>query len=159
MKPSFVTKPAFYAVGMAYHGANQAGEISKLWEDFIPRASEIKEGFAGALGLCLPAEEDGSINYLASIGVADPPAVPPGMQVWQVPEQLYAVFPCKLSTIRQVCQAAFGDWLPQSGYDFAGGAFFEYYGVDFNPGRGKDDLHVYIPVRKNADKEKFFNSR
>ena len=150
MEPRFVTKPAFTAVGMLYHGKNENHEIAQMWQVFNPRIREIQHISDGAFGLCLPPDESGEFSYLASMGVSDASDVPAGMEIWQVPEQHYTVFTCTLPTLGETYRYVFENWLPQSGYEYSEGADFEYYDEDFDPESPDGVMYVYIPVRKKA---------
>lgn len=152
MQPMIVTKPAFSAVGLKYRGKNENNEIAAMWGVANVRAPEIvaaAEGLGAAYGICGNMEADGVFEYLAGLEIKDIREIPEGMDRWDVPEQTYAVFPCKLSTIGEAYRYAFQEWLPTSGYQRGDGPDFEYYDYTFDPNDAENSqLYVYIPVVK-----------
>jgi predicted transcriptional regulator YdeE/DNA-binding transcriptional MerR regulator len=147
MEPKIVTKPAFKAVGMFYKGKNENQEIGQLWGKFNPRMSEIKNITDGCFGLCKPSDESGVFQYLACMAVTECKEAPQGMEVWEVPEQKYVVFPCTLPTIHDAYRYAFETWLPQSVYEYSRGIDFEYYDESFDPNNKDSQLYIYIPLK------------
>jgi predicted transcriptional regulator YdeE len=148
MEPKIVEKLAFTVVGMPYYGKNENGEIKDLWVEFNPRIPEIKDIVDGAFGMCAQPDESGAFKYLAGMGVSSAEDVPEGMQVWEVPAQKYAVFPCTLSTIGEAYKYAFETWLPQSEYEFADSYDFEYYDESFDDEDIENaTLYIYIPIK------------
>lgn len=152
MQPMIVSKPAFSAVGLKYRGKNENQEIAAMWGVANARAEEIvaaAEGLGAAYGICRDMEADGVFEYLACLEVKDIREIPEGMERWDVPEQTYAVFPCKLATIGEAYRYAFEEWLPASGYRRGDGPDFEYYDESFDPNDAENSqLYVYIPVVK-----------
>jgi len=148
MEVKIVTLPGFQAVGLLYHGKNQNNEIAGLWQEFNQRMKEIKHCTSGAYGLCEPMDPAGNFRYLAAMGVSDTTDIPAGMQVWQVPEQMYAVFPCTLPSVGETHRYAFDTWIPGSEYQYNGGFDFELYDEDFDPGKPDSAMFVYVPIEK-----------
>ncbi len=146
MEPEIVTKPAFTAVGLMYHGKNENNEIPQVWGKVNPRCEEIQQQTGEAYGVCGEMEEDGRFHYLAGYGVKEAAALPDGMERWDVPEQTYAVFPCTLKTIGETYQYIFDTWLPQSGYTKADGPDFELYDESFDMDTG-EGMAIYMPVK------------
>jgi predicted transcriptional regulator YdeE/DNA-binding transcriptional MerR regulator len=147
MEPKIATKPAFKAVGMLYKGKNQNQEIAQMWSKFNPRMSEIKDIADGAFGLCKPSDESGVFQYLACMAVKECKEAPPGMEIWEVPEQKYVIFPCTLPTLHETYRYAFETWIPQSGYEYSRGIDFEYYDESFDPNNKDSQLFIYIPLK------------
>ncbi len=152
MQPMIITKPAFTVVGLKYRGKNENQEISAMWGVANTRAEEIvaaAEGLGEAYGICRDMEADGVFEYLAGLEVKTIREIPEGMERWDVPEQTYAVFPCRLATIGEAYRYAFQEWLPSSGYKRGDGPDFEYYDETFEPDNAENSqLYVYIPVVK-----------
>ena len=150
-EPKIVTRSAFTVAGMKYRGKNEKNEIPQLWEKFMPRTSQVKHKVNP--NVCYGVmdnydEKTCEFDYLAGFEVRDTSDVPEGMEIWQVPEQTYAVFPCNLKEIKQAFRQIYHEWLPQSSYQRAGGPDFEFYDDSFKPDQGKLDLRLYVPVRK-----------
>jgi predicted transcriptional regulator YdeE len=146
MKPEIINYPAFTAVGLMYHGTNDAGEIPQVWRQLNARWAEIPHKTGIAYGVCGELEENGRFHYLAGFGVSSVPELPEGMAQWDVPAQTYAVFPCTLQTIHQTYQTIFETWFPQSGYQKADGPDLEVYGDTFDLTTG-EGMAIYMPVK------------
>ncbi|MBN2547941.1 MAG: GyrI-like domain-containing protein [Anaerolineales bacterium] len=146
MEPKIVSKPAFTAVGLLYHGKNENNEIAQMWGQFNPRMGEIKNVVDGAFGVCGSTQEDGSFKYLAGMAVSSVEDLPTGMEVWEVPAQQYAVFPCMLGNIHETYKYAFETWLPTSGYTYTKGPDYEYYDETFDMEKG-GPLYIYVPIQ------------
>jgi predicted transcriptional regulator YdeE/DNA-binding transcriptional MerR regulator len=147
MEPKIVTKPAFTAIGLHYSGKNENQELGQLWAKFNPLMSKIKNISDGAFGLCKPMNEEGVFDYLASMAVSKVEDLPAGMEVWEVPEQKYVIFPCTLKTIHDTYRYAFESWFPKSGYEYSRGIDFEYYDETFDPNKADSQLYIYIPLK------------
>lgn len=153
MEPRFVTKPAFTIVGLLLRATPMTPEIPKLWDRFgsrideIPHLSEANVSY-GMMGNYDP--QTNQFDYMAGCAVDTVDALPEEMRRWDVPANTYAVFEATLSTLGQVFDAIYNKWLPDSGYTYAPGPYFERYGYLFNPEDPESPLSVYIPVEKKA---------
>jgi AraC family transcriptional regulator len=92
-------------------------------------------------------DESGTVPYLAAMAVEECEQPPQGMQVWEVPEQKYVVFPCTLPTLHETYRYAFETWIPQSGHEYNQGIDFEYYDESFDPNNKDSQLYIYIPLK------------
>ena len=144
------TKPAFTVAGAEYHGKNQNNEIKAMWSDEWPRISKLHHTVNEEVcyGVCGDLEDDGSFRYVAGYEVSKSDDLPAGMVSWEIPEQTYAVLPCKLTGIHQAYEYAHGTWMPENGYKRADGPDFELYDEAFDPEDPESILYVYIPVKK-----------
>ena len=149
MEPKIKTKPAFTVVGVQYHGKNEHNEIAQMWQAFMPRMAEIgpKVKPDESYGVCGELEEGGAFKYVAGFEVDAGADVPDGMVKWNMPEQLYAVFPCTLHTIHETYQYVHQTWLPTSGYKRVDAPDFEFYDADFDPTEPDSTLYVCIPIK------------
>ena len=149
MEIKIVTKPPFTVAGIAYFGKNENSEIPQMWDQFLPRAAEIENRIEPqeCYGVCGDLDSDGRFRYLAGFQVKPGSSLPDNMEIWDVPEQTYAVFPTTLKTLHETYQYAFQTWLPQSEYQHSKGPDFEFYDDDFDPAKGTG-LTIYIPVTK-----------
>jgi AraC family transcriptional regulator len=151
MEPKIITKPAFTVVGMHYRGRNEQNEIPQLWQALGPRSQEI-ENLAqthAAYGIMYGYDESsGEFDYLAAMEVKTASNVPEGMISLEVPKQTYAVFTCTLPTIGQAFEHINHTWLPQSGYQRAGGPEFEYYDKRFDIQKPESEMDLYIPIEE-----------
>ena len=151
MEPKIVTKPAFNIVGMKYRGKNEHNEIPQLWGQFVAQIPSIKHqlpqpGSYGAMDNF--DEEGGEFDYLAARAVERIADVPEGLLGWEIPENTYAVFTCTLPTLQKTFGYAYHTWLPQSGYERACGAEFEFYDRNFDPNDESSTMFIYIPIKK-----------
>ncbi len=154
------TYPEVFVVGMKiHHTAAKPNEIPKLWETLMQRVGEIEgldESVHAAYGISIMEadfEETKAFDYIAAMPVmAEPVALPAGMEVYKIPAGEYASVVCpNLASIAQAYDALYTRWLPQSDYqlDFANGNFcFELYGEEYNPAAGSEKFYIYVPVRE-----------
>ena len=75
-----------------------------------------------------------------------------GRTTWsrvRIPEQKYAVFSQQdhISTIRSTWNTIWNEWLPNSEYEVADAADFEWYGEDFNPATGMGGFELWVPIK------------
>lgn len=150
--PQIVEKEAFLVAGVRYEGENKQGEIGELWEKgLLPRMGELAAIAAdahGAYGVAraLAGVEPGPFEYLAGMAVKSIEKLPEGMVGWKMPAHTYAVFRATgVSDLGRVHGYFFGEWLPKSGYEFAGDFTFEYYPETYPV---DNIIHVYFPVRR-----------
>lgn len=129
---------------------------SAQWQQLGPHLGNIsgqKENVA--YGICFDLDNGKGIEYLCGVEVSDNTevsALPNNFVLKQLPSFTYAVFEHEghVSSIRKTCDAIWKEWIPESGYkkpeeaDF----FFERYGEDFDPQKGKGDIEIWIPVKK-----------
>jgi AraC family transcriptional regulator len=148
MEPEIVKKPAFSVVGLMYFGKNENNEIPQVWQDYLPRTGEIEGKLGCAYGLCGDVAEGGRFQYMAGHEVENLDAIPEGMERWDVPAQQYAVFPCTLQTIHETYEYIFKTWFIQSEYERGDGPDFEFYSEEFDAATGKENLYIYMPVKK-----------
>ncbi|PKO13233.1 MAG: AraC family transcriptional regulator [Chloroflexi bacterium HGW-Chloroflexi-10] len=152
MEPKFVTKPAFMVVGMRYFGKNQAGEIPRLWDAFLPHLGEIQQTdeSCDSFGICNQPDAEGNFEYVAGLPVTCVDSLPEGMVARLVPQQDYAVFVHVggLDTLGQTYEYIYQQWLPNSAYLFRpGGNDFElYHEGEFNPASKDSKMYIYVPV-------------
>jgi AraC family transcriptional regulator len=157
MQAEIVSMPAFTVVGMKLRTNAQAGQIARLWGDFMPRSDEIKAtpNMGAMYGvMCNYDPKSGEFDYLASMQTPDAKDLPEGMTALDIPEQTYAVFATTLPQEVETYQRLESNWLPQSGYRRTYGPEFELYGEQFNPSDPNSMLHLYIPVARVEQPER-----
>jgi len=150
MEPKIVTKPAFTIVGVKYRGKNENYEIKQMWNDFGPRMGEILHVVNRDVcyGVCANMDEQTEeFDYVAGYQVESTANMPEGMISFEVPEATYAAFPTTLPDIGQAFEYAFHTWLPQSGYQPAGGPELEVYGEEFDPRDPASLFDILIPIK------------
>lgn len=130
--------------------------VPAQWEEFGTYLGNIP-GQKGnvAYGLCFDLDTDQGFEYVCGVGVSEgiqTTDLPKNFEIKQLPSFTYAVFEHEghVSAIRQTCDAIFQQWIPKTDYakpedaDF----FFERYGENFDPGKGKGDIEIWIPVEE-----------
>ena len=153
MEPKIITRPAFTMVGMRYFGNNQNQEISKLWGAANQHMDKVKNVAAdwGAIGLCsmVPDAPAGEFEYVAGLVVSKVEDLPEGFVAREVPSYKYAVFTHvgALSSLKDTYEYIYQTWLPQSGYELAGGIDFEYYDEDFKDFAPDSRFYIYVPIK------------
>ena len=151
-EPTIERKDALLVAGLRYEGKNEHGEIPAMWDEFLPRVSELvadASRFAAyGVARALPkTEESGAFEYLAGVAVASLDNLPPGMVGWGIPALTYAVLPAHdVPNIGPVSHYFYGEWLPQSQeYEMGEGLMVEYYPETF----GQDSvLYLCFPVKR-----------
>ena len=150
--PQIVTRPAFMAVGLTYHGKNDQGEIQLLWNDFMSRITEVKHttGKMETFGLCYAEDEDGAFEYIACIEVERADEIPEGMSIRMVAEQNYAVFTHigYVNTLGETYDYIINTWFPQSKYKMGKGPDFELYNEEFFPNDEKAKTYIWFPIEE-----------
>ena len=149
MNPEIKSLPAFCVIGQLYRGKNEHGEIPAMWDTLNARRGELQaiRGSGAAYGVCGNMEPDGVFEYIAGVEVPVGAEAPEGMSRWEVPAQIYAVFPCTLQTIHQAYEQAYQVWLPGSGYKRIDGPDFELYPETFEPSDPESQgMFIYIPI-------------
>jgi AraC family transcriptional regulator len=135
-------------LGERYDAATCA-DIPALWQRFNAYAGTIarQKGHA-AYGVCCNSDDEGNIDYIAGVEVADFSDLPKELTRVRIPEQRYAVFAHRehISGIRRTWKTIWNKWLPQSGYSVTDAPTFERYGESFDPLTGNGGLEIWIPL-------------
>lgn len=131
--------------------------VPAQWDEFGAYFGKIP-GQKGnvAYGLCFEpdGDSDHGFEYMCGVEVTEgiqKKDLPEGFEIKQLPSFSYAVFDHEghVSGIRETCDAIWEEWIPVSGYkkpekaDF----FFERYGENFDPQKGKGDIEIWVPVK------------
>jgi AraC family transcriptional regulator len=154
---SIVGRDAFRVIGVSYRGVGDKGEIPHLWSQLWCRQDEILGKIdQRTYGLAEIIFEDLNIfEYVAGYAVSNNTRVPEGMVSWRIPEKLYAVFTCRLSSLLETIHYIYQDWLPNSGFSRSAGPEFESYGFDFDSKDINSTLDYFLPIEE-ANKSIFF---
>lgn len=148
-QPDIINREGFAVAGLKLRGKNEQDELRGLWEQFAERAQEFSQIAASGntYGVIDSFdEESGEFDYLAGVEVASPDDAPDDMEVWELDGQNYAVFQTSINGLMETMRHAYESWMPQSNYQRAPGAEFEFYGEDFDPEDPDSPMQVYIPV-------------
>lgn len=140
-------RPAFRAVGLKLRYGGEQGALPALWQQFVPRMSEVGNRASSRLSYGVMDNydhESGQFDYTACVEVEGEAELPEGMVQVEVPAQQYAVFKTNLENVREAFDHAYQEWLPQSQHQRAPGPEFELYGEEFE---ADQTIYLYIPVR------------
>lgn len=123
--------------------------VPALWgrvssDGTLPRLAALMDGEPkGLLGLSMCGDGEA---WRYGIAVASTQEPPQGLESWEVPAFLWAVFPgsgpCPQS-IQALEERIIREWLPTSGYEYADGPDVEVY---LNPDPADSRFEVWIPV-------------
>ncbi|MEE9335750.1 MAG: AraC family transcriptional regulator [Granulosicoccaceae bacterium] len=158
LEPEIVTQKKLLLVGMKtrFYSTdsdknNIADKLPALWNEFLPRLDEIRHGVPGAAyGVIQQAKNNADLlDYLAGREVSQVTAVPPGMDVIEVPACEYARFTHKgdVSALDNTVNYIYSSWLMQSGRWYSYGPDLEIYGDGYIPGSDKSVVHYAIPLK------------
>lgn len=134
-----------------YDGESSGAGIPAQWQRFHPYMGSIAGKIGKAsYGVCYNTDDDGNMDYLCGVEVADFSALPPNFTRLRLPAMRYVVFlHCEhISAIRTTWNAIWNQWLPESGHEVADAPFFELYGEDFDPQSGNGDVELWVPLTK-----------
>ncbi|WP_417431176.1 AraC family transcriptional regulator [Kiloniella sp.] len=158
LEPDIIKKETFYIIGISDDFGSDTGKsVPDLWKQVRYRYSEINHSKNGhAYGLCLKGSPE-SFTYMAALEVDDLNSVPSGMQGFVIQEADYAVFTFAIDDktpiedqFSKVYQTIWGNWLPNSNYEYANTPDFELYNNRFDGNTATGQVDIWIPVIKKA---------
>lgn len=155
LEPKIVTKDAFTVVGLecitTQEDNNTNFTIPKLWSNFVPRMSEIKNRANNAtLGLCVSEGLDVEhFSYISGVEVTAVGQLPQGMIARSVPDSRYLVFTHKGSAdkLGETYDFIYGKYIPAAGHEIRSMVDFELYDERFHPDREESEIDIYIPIK------------
>lgn len=148
-------KNAFKVMGISkmfsYESANQ--DIPQFWDEAFVKADP--KPVLGMYGVCYDEAMTGEqFRYMIADDYAAEKAQAMKLDVQDIPEHLWAIFPCRGAMplpLQEVNRRIFSEWLPTSQYEIAEGYNIEYYSdpVDFKMGMQDPEYYaeVWIPVK------------
>jgi predicted transcriptional regulator YdeE len=168
IETKIIEKPAFTVVGIAdsiqFDSSLPPSEnkIAKLWGVFGKRIPEV----AGQLGwrsfglmLQNPENPPGApFEYTAAVQVGQDSDIPDGMIRFEVPAARYIVLTLRgqLDCISEGFSHFWGEWLPNSPYEYDGGTHtgkyeFEFYDQRYTqPDDPNSEIDLYFPIRAKS---------
>lgn len=129
-----------------------------LWRAFRQRRDEVKNlSSTNLISLQIypidfnPADPTQIFVKWAGIPVNEIDEIPNGMEVFEIPQGLYAVFQHigGPATATQTFSHIFGHWLPRSGYALDNRPHFEVLGERYKHGDPNSEEEIWIPVKKH----------
>lgn len=134
--------------------ANRTGE---LWQNFMPNLSKIENRVGDELYAVQIYNEGHFANFdpatefekWATVEVENQRNIPTGMQAFEIPQGLYAVFLHKgsASTGDVTFNYIFQTWLPNSGYELDNRPHFEILGAKYKNNLPDSEEEIWIPVK------------
>jgi AraC family transcriptional regulator len=125
--------------------------IPAQWQRFGPLVGSVP-GRVGhkAYCVCRSSQVEGTFDYLCGVEVSGGNALPPQLELVDIPTQRYAVFFHRdhVSTIHQTFSAIWNQWLPESGFTVLDTPNFDLYDERFDPRTGTSGVEVWVPVEK-----------
>jgi len=138
-------------INRRYSGVDAGASIPGQWQQFAKHVGSIT-GQIGqtTYGVCYNTDDEGSMDYLCSVEVADFNSLPPEFVRLRLPAQRYVVFFHRhhISAIRGTWNAIWNGWLPQSGHVAADAPLFERYDERFDPHNGSGGVELWVPIKE-----------
>ncbi len=136
----------------SYESANE--EIPKFWDEMYIQKNP--KPVLGVYGVCFDDEMAGKqFRYMIADNYIAEEAEKKHLDVHEIPEHSWAVFPCRGAmplSLQQVNKRIFSEWLPASQYEIAEGYNIEYYSnpADFKMGMADPEYYteLWIPVKE-----------
>ncbi|SFK97745.1 Predicted transcriptional regulator YdeE, contains AraC-type DNA-binding domain [Paenibacillus sp. 1_12] len=165
LETKFIEKPAFTVIGITetilLDSSLPPSEntIAQLWGRFGKRIPEIADQLGWrSYGLMLQEPNNGPdapFKYTAAVQIRQDGDIPEGMTRFEVPSARYLVITHRgtLDGITDVFKHFWGQWLPNSVYEYDGGTRTGKYEFEFYDQRytRQDDpnseIDVYFPIR------------
>ena len=156
MKPTIRIKKPFNVIGMSKDfGESSSDNPVDLWGLVCTRINEI-EGVNKdrAYGLCLKGSVE-NFTYMAAFETNSISTVPKGMKSLTIDTAEYAVFTFTINDrspigdqFSAVYQGIWGNWLPNSNYNYAETPDFELYDHRFDGTTDTGEVDIWIPITK-----------
>ena len=154
MTPRIETLPEKKLVGQRMRMTLASNKTGELWRNFMPRRREIKSVTSNLFSMQVYNQpmDVGNFNQefekWAAIEVIDFDTIPAGMESFELPGGLYAVFFYRgLSTDTKIFQYIFGSWLPGSNYLLDNRPHFEILGERYKNNDPNSEEEIWIPIK------------
>lgn len=158
MSPELKTLSPTKLVGMRLSMSLVANRTPDLWRSFMPRRNQILNAVGNDLisMQVYPTSFDFSafdphhpFEKWAARPVLHYTQVPEGMETFDLPGGLYAVFHYKgLPTDPRIFQYIFGQWLPSSPYIADHRPHFEILGDKYKNHDPESEEEIWIPIKE-----------
>lgn len=157
MQPAIKTIPAKKLIGKRITMSLADNKTFALFSGFMPKRNEIKNTVSPDI-YCLktyPADyfknfsPTNTFEKWALMEVSDHTNVPEGMESFDLPEGLYAVFNYKgLNTDPGIFQYIFSEWIQNSEYILDNRPHFDIMGAKYKNNDPESEEDLYIPIKK-----------
>ncbi|WP_085906489.1 AraC family transcriptional regulator [Kiloniella majae] len=157
MEPNIIKKQSFNVIGISDEfGQDNNKSVVDLWKKVGCRYPELHNSSGPAYGLCLKGSPE-SFTYMAAFEVDDLSATPSDMEGLVINDAEYAVFTFTVDDrspigdqFSKIYQGIWGNWLPNSDYEYAKTPDFELYDDRFDGASATGEVDIWIPVVKKA---------
>ncbi|MCV2402923.1 AraC family transcriptional regulator [Marinomonas sp. C2222] len=141
-------------IGIESEKTNIAEKLPELWQDFMPRLTEIEHKVEGTCYGIISVEkndnEEQKLFYTACIEVTDITSLPEGMVSTSLPEQEYAEFKhtgqVNTDEFNQTIGYIYSSWLLRSDMKHTYGPDVETYGPEFEYLSDSSVVYYAIPI-------------
>lgn len=156
-EPRILHSPAKKLIGLHININLVNYQIGELWKSFMPRRKEIRHHVNNDLVsmAIYPTSYFKEFNpsqifeRWATVEVTNFSEVPSGMETYNLPEGLYAMFNYKgLNTDNSVYQYIFTDWLPASEFELDHRPHFEILGEKYKNNDPESEEEIWIPIKR-----------
>ncbi|MBQ6696218.1 MAG: AraC family transcriptional regulator [Lachnospiraceae bacterium] len=152
MDYKIVEKAAFTIMGRkrSFNSETSYEEIPKFWDEhFQDGGSQV---VCGMYGLCIDSK-GADFDYLIADNYLPWKEVPQGYETRTLPAGMWAVFPCKLSTLQDTNTKMWKEWLPNcKEYKLGGNYNIELYGPLCEETPGESYVELWLPVETVKEK-------
>ena len=156
IKPNIRMQPPKKLIGKRIIMSLTGNKTHELWKSFMMKLKEIENNIGKDLYSLQVYERsyfdhfnpETSFEKWAAVEVTDFDIVPVGMETFELPGGLYAVFNYKGSSKdNRIFQYIFTEWLPNSEYDLDNRPHFEVLGDKYKNDEPDSEEEIYIPVK------------
>lgn len=143
-------------IGMRKEMSFARNTTQQLWQEFMPRKKEIEHIINTDLyslqvyptGFYKNFDPQRIFEKWALVEVSQIGAVPTGMETFNLPAGLYAVFDYKgaPAAAEPAYRYIFMEWLPASGYKLDSRPHFEILGEKYKHNQEDSEEEIWIPV-------------
>ena len=104
----------------------------------------------GVYGICIDENgQDGEFDYWIADNYIPWQEIPAGCKSKVIPSGMWAVFPCKMSTLQDTNTRMWQEWLPNCReYKLSGNYNLEVYYPPCNADQEDADVELWLPVEK-----------
>lgn len=131
-----------------HHCSNLTG-IPGQWEKFQPWFGNLPSTEPGvAYGIVVSVDDDGNMDYMAAVPIANGSNVPPDLTAIDLAAQTYAVFEHAghISSIGATWGEAWSHQLPERNLKPVKAPAFERYDQRFDPHTGNGLVELWLPI-------------
>jgi AraC family transcriptional regulator len=150
--PRIETNVPMLLAGVAerYEGAACGAGIPSQWQRFGKYLGHVPGQIGNvAYGVCYNTDDEGNMDYLCAVEVADFSKLSAELTRLRIPAQRYAVFfhAGHISGIRNTWTSIWSSWLPQQKNEVADAPFFERYNEKFDIHSGNGGVELWVPLK------------